>query len=192
MHFPDEKLFQWQVTKSRYLAHKPWFTARVDTLVHPAGKTIPCYYVMEYPSWVNVIAITQEGKFVLIRQYRHGLQQVNYEIPAGVCETKDASLLESAKRELLEETGYGKGEWQLFSSFCANPATQNNLTYTFLATDVERIADQSLDETETLTVHLLAEEEVLALLQKGEIVQALMAAPLWKYFYSRREFGLTE
>ena len=62
----------WKVVKSEYLARKPWFTVRHERIELPDGRSIPDYYVFEYPDWVNVIAITKEGKFVFIDQYRHG------------------------------------------------------------------------------------------------------------------------
>ena len=102
----------WKVVKSEYLARKPWFTVRHERIELPDGRSIPDYYVFEYPDWVNVIAITKEGKFVFIDQYRHGLGETNYEIPAGVAEPDDASMLAAAQRELAEETGYGGGEWR--------------------------------------------------------------------------------
>ena len=132
---------------------------------------------------MNTIAITREGKFVFIRQYRHGIRETSYELCAGVCEKKDASPLVSAQRELLEETGYGNGEWQEFMQISPNPGTHTNITHCFLATDVEKIAEQHLEDTESLTVHLLTLAEVKKLLQNGEVRQALMAAPLWKYIY---------
>jgi len=129
----------WKVVKSEYLARKPWFTVRHERIELPDGRSIPDYYVFEYPDWVNVIAITKEGKFVFIDQYRHGLGETNYEIPAGVAEPDDASMLAAAQRELAEETGYGGGEWRELLVVAPNPATQSNLTYCYLATGVERL-----------------------------------------------------
>ena len=123
----------WKVVKSEYLARKPWFTVRHERIELPDGRSIPDYYVFEYPDWVNVIAITKEGKFVFIDQYRHGLGETNYEIPAGVAEPDDASMLAAAQRELAEETGYGGGEWRELLVVAPNPATQSNLTYCYLA-----------------------------------------------------------
>ena len=51
----------WKVVKSEYLARKPWFTVRHESIELPDGRSIPDYYVFEYPDWVNVIAITKEG-----------------------------------------------------------------------------------------------------------------------------------
>lgn len=94
----------WEVISSEYLHRAPWLTVRKDHLVLPNGNHIPSYYILEYPDWVNTIAVTSDGQFVFIRQYRHGLQQTSYELCAGVCEKEDASPLASAQRELLEET----------------------------------------------------------------------------------------
>lgn len=171
----------WEVISSEYLHRAPWLTVRKDHLVLSNGNHIPSYYILEYPDWVNTIAVTSDGQFVFIRQYRHGLQQTSYELCAGVCEKEDASPLASAQRELLEETGYGNGSWQEYMQISPNPSTHTNITYCFLATGVEKISEQHLEDTESLSVHLLTLAEVKELLQKGEIKQALMAAPLWKY-----------
>lgn len=180
---------KWRVLHSEYLTRKPWFTVRHESLALPDGRTIPDYYVFEYPEWVNIMAIDREGRFVMIDQYRHGLGETSYEIPAGVVEPSDASLLDAARRELREETGYGGGEWRLLTSISANPATQNNLTHCFLATGVERIGEQQLDATEDIRVHLFSRDEVRELLRTDRIRQALMAAPLWRYFAETPEAG---
>lgn len=77
-HGKSEKR-NWKVLTSEYLARKPWFTVRHESIELPDGRRIPDYYVFEYPDWVNVIAITKEGKFVFIDQYRHGLGETDYE-----------------------------------------------------------------------------------------------------------------
>ena len=63
-----------------------------------------------------------------------------------------------------------------------NSSTCTNITHCYLATDVEKISEQHLDATEDIEVYLLEKEEVRAMLEKGDIRQALMAAPLWRYF----------
>lgn len=172
---------KWEVLSSEYLIKRPWLTARRDHVKLPTGAEIPEYYILEYPDWINVIAITKEGQFVMVRQYRHGIGETRYELCAGVCEEGEEPV-DSARRELYEETGYGGGNWQLWMTVSANPSTMTNLTYCYLATDVERISTQHLEETEDLTVHLLSEAEVRTLLECDGIRQALMAASLWKYF----------
>ena len=99
---------------------------------------------------------------------------------------KGEEPLQAAQRELLEETGYAGGEWTKLMTICANPGSQNNLTHCFLATGVEKVGEQHLDATEELTVMLMDEEEVKHLLLDGKLVQALMVAPLYKYFYNKK------
>lgn len=62
----------------------------------------------------------------------------------------------------------------------------NNLTYSFLARDVEPISKQHLEDTEDITFKLFEPHEVMEMLKSGYIIQALHAAPLWKYFYNNR------
>ncbi|MDR1810055.1 MAG: NUDIX hydrolase [Prevotella sp.] len=177
---PDKDL-HWKVIRSEYLFNEPWLTVRRDSVELKNGRQIPSYYVLEYPEWVNIIAITREKQFVFIRQYRHGIQSVNYELCAGVCEQEDASPLVSAQRELLEETGYGNGDWEEYMNISANTSTMSNVCHCFLARNVEKISEQQLDDTEELSVHLLSLDDVKNLLKNDEIRQSLMAAPLWKY-----------
>ena len=171
------KIEKWKILDSKYVIQRPWLTARCDTVELPNGVVHNEYYVLEYPTWVNVIAITKDGLFVMVEQYRHGFRDIFTELVAGVSEIGETAL-ESAKRELLEETGYGNGEWAQFSALSQNPGSTTNTTYTFLATDVEKISGQNLDETEDISVKLLTEEEVRQMLQNDEIKQSLMG-PLY-------------
>ena len=170
----------WKVLDTEYLIKRPWLTARRDHLLLPDGREIPEYYVLEYPDWVNVIAITRDGQFVMERQYRHALGCTCYELPCGVMEEGETPL-NAAKRELEEETGYGGGEWKKLMVLSANPGTMTNLTHCFLATGVEKIVEQHLDATEDLEIHLLTREEVCNLLRNNKMMQSLMVAPLQKY-----------
>lgn len=170
----------WKVLFSEYLFERPWLTVRRDKIQLPNGRIIPDYYVMEYPDWVNVIAVTKDGQIIMERQYRHGVGRTNYEIPSGVME-KGETPLEAAKRELLEETGYGGGEWQKIMTLSANPTMMTNMNHCFLALGVEKISDQHLDATECLDVYLKSKDEVLSLLNNNEIIHPLMISPLLKY-----------
>lgn len=176
-----DKDMKWKTLSQKYLIEKPWLTARVDKVQLPTGVIIDEYYVLEYPDWVNTIAITKDGKFVFVRQYRYAIGKTVNELCAGVVE-KGEDPMDAAKRELMEETGFGGGNWQEWMTISANPSTHTNLTHCYLATDVEPLGKQHLDQGEDLEPCIFSREEVLDMLQKGEIWQALMAAPLWKYF----------
>ncbi len=82
----------WKVIESEYVYRRPWLTARRERLELPDGRIVPEYYVLDYPEWVNVIAITTEGDFVMERQYRHGAGVTCYELPCGVAEEGEPPL----------------------------------------------------------------------------------------------------
>lgn len=172
---------KWKILKSEYLFRRPWLTVRRDCVELPDGRQNPEFYILEYPDWVNVIAITEDGQFVMERQYRHGLGKTCFEIPAGVIE-KGETPLEAAKRELMEETGYGEGEWKEIMSVSGNSSTTNNISHCFVAKCVKKIGTQNLDSTEDLEVMLLDRSQVWDLMVNDQVKQALMAAPLWRFF----------
>lgn len=170
----------YKVLESEYVAQRPWFTVRCEKVELPTGVVVPEWYVFEFPDWVNVIAITRDGEFVMINQYRHAAGETRYELVAGCCEEGERPE-ESARRELLEETGYGGGRWEPFMVTSANPSNHTNRVYTFLAVGVEKLAEQHTEAGEDIEVHLFSREQVEALLSDDEIMQCLHAAPLWKY-----------
>ncbi len=180
MRFDDENM-KWKVLSEEELFRRPWLTVRRDKVELPDGRIHPEYYVLHYPTWVNVIAETDDGKLVLERQYRHGLGIMSTEICAGVVE-KGEEPLAAARRELQEETGFGCGEWTLLMKTAPNPGAMDNLCYSYLARGVKRISGQHLDRTEDIRVYFFKKEEVLHMLRTGELLQAMMVAPLWKYF----------
>lgn len=184
MIFHDDHL-RWQTLSTEYLIRRPWLTARRDRVQLPDGRIHEEYYVLEYPEWVNVIAETADGHIVLERQYRHGNGRVATEIPAG-CVEEGETPLQAAQRELWEETGYKGGEWTLLMTISPNSSTSTNFTHCYLARGVEPTGTRHLDANEDIHVFLATKEELFEALQHGEILQALMVAPLWKYFAEKR------
>ncbi len=175
-----KEIKKWTTLESRYIIQRPWLTARVDKVQLPDGRINPEHYVLEYPEWVNIIAITSEGDFVMVRQYRHAMDVVLDELCAGVVEEGETPL-QAARRELLEETGYGGGTWREIMTVGQNPSICDNITHCFLAEGVERVSDKHLDASEDIAVLLLSRDEVEAMLRENRQLQALMAAPMWRY-----------
>lgn len=175
------KNMDWKVLSSEYLFRRPWLTARRDVCQLPDGRINDEYYVLEYPTWINVVAVTRDGEMVLVRQYRHGLGRTCFEIVAG-CVEEGEDPMDAAKRELLEETGYSGGEWQETLVFSCNASAMNNLSHSFLALGVEKTATQHLDACEDIEVYTFPQETVKEMLLRGEFMQASMVAPLYKFF----------
>ena len=176
----DEEMM-WKKLSSEYIIQRPWLTARCDKVELPNGTVHDEYYVLEYPTWINVVAETEEGMLVLERQYRHGLQVVSTETCAG-CVEEGETPLEAAKRELEEETGYTGGTWEELMVVSPNPSIMNNLCYCFLARGVRLTSPTHFDKTEDIESFLRTKQQTYEMLLQGEFKQAMMAAPLWKYF----------
>jgi 8-oxo-dGTP pyrophosphatase MutT (NUDIX family) len=176
----------WQVLSREYLHRKPWLTLRQDRVRLPGGNEIGEYWVSEYPDWVNVVAITRQDEIVLIRQYRHGIEGVHFELPAGVVDAEDAGPETAARRELREETGYAGGRWSHLMTISANPALQDNRVHCLLAEGVEVDGPAAHEATEDIRIHVVPIDEVIEVIDDGEMVQALNIAPLTRYLLSRR------
>lgn len=176
----------WRVLDSTYLVRVPWAVLRRDICQMPNGHVVPEYYVLEYPNWANVVALTSDNQFILIRQYRHGAGDVFLEIPGGVIDEGETAL-QAARREMLEETGY---EFESFEEICnlyPNPATSNNITTTYLALGGIRKQEQALDMQEEIEVLLVSPDEVKELLFANQFGQSLHASAL---FYALKHLGL--
>jgi 8-oxo-dGTP pyrophosphatase MutT (NUDIX family) len=156
-----------------------WLSLRADTCLLPNGKIVEPFYVIEYSTWVNVVALTKNQEVVLVEQYRHGIQKTVLELPGGCMEVEDVEPLEAAKRELLEETGYTSNNFIETGVISPNPATHNNYIHCFLATDLELVADLKLDDTEQINVVLLPLNKVVESINSGIFLQAIHISSLF-------------
>ena len=141
------------------------------------------FSILDCPDWVNVIALTPENEIILVEQYRFGIEEHSLEPAGGICDEGE-SPLESAKRELLEETGYSSEEWHSLGKVASNPAMQTNYTHTYLAKNCVKTASQNLDENERITVHTMPIVEFLDMIRRGEVTHSLMVAAIAKYLLS--------
>ncbi|MCW3122771.1 MAG: hypothetical protein JWQ38_2263 [Flavipsychrobacter sp.] len=175
----------WKILSSNYVHRGPWATLRADRCEMPDGKIVPEYFVLEYPNWVNTVAITEDNTVLMVKQYRHAAGIVSTEIPGGVIDGNELPL-DAAKRELLEETGYQFDDIELLATVHPNPATANNVTYLYLAKGGRKVSDQNLDEHEELIVEQLTIAEVKQLLLDNKITQSLHCTCL---FYALMKMG---
>ncbi len=172
---------KWEKLSSRYLVKENWATLRVDSCRMPDGTLIDDYYVLEYPDWVNAVAITDDLKVIIIRQYRHASEAVITELPGG-CIDPGETPDEAVSRELLEETGYTFRQIIPLASVYANPSTSANKTYAYLAIGGTKTQEQHLDGREEILVDLLGIDEVRNMLDANLFGQALHVSSLYYAF----------
>ncbi len=182
------EILKWQNLSTRYVVREKWATLRVDTCKLQDGVIKDDYYVLEYPNWVNAVAITKENKMILVRQYRHAADIISLEIPGGVIDG-DEKPEDAVKRELLEETGYAFDTIELLATVYPNPATATNQTFTYLLTGGVKTHEQHLDEHEFLAVEEYTLEEVKDLLLNHKIDQALHITGI---FYGLLKLGILQ
>ena len=163
---------KWKTLSSEYISKHIYFTARRDRCVREDGVIIDPYFVVELPTSATALALTAEGKVILVKQYRHPIEEVIYETPGGFIDEGE-DFATGMKRELLEETGYEFNHIESLGKVAANPSVLNNFTEFFLATGGVKTAGQKLDHNEEIDIVLVTIDELIDLLIKGQIKQSL-------------------
>lgn len=168
----------WTVTASRIVLADRWIRVRADSCVAATGDVVDPFYVLEYRDWVHVVALTDDDRLVMNRQYRHAAGEVHLELPGGVMDAEDADPVAAGRREFLEETGHGGREFRHVVSLRPNPATHTNRVHTVLALGAAPVGLQSFDNGEEIAVELIPVAEVLRVLREGEVQQSTHVASI--------------
>lgn len=161
------------------------FKLRQNTAVSPRTGTLHTFYALEASDWVNVVPITPEGKVVLIRQYRHGREEICIEIPGGMVD-KNESPATAAQRELLEETGYVPEQIIHLGSVTPNPAFLSNECHTYLALNARQMQSPTFDGAEDIALEEVDLADLDSLVQRGHITHALVIAAFYHFDQFRR------
>ena len=175
----SKRSLEWKTLKSSTIFRDSWMNLEASQCELPNGKIIEPYYVTHTGDFVVVVAVTTEGKLLLERQYRKGVERVLLEVPAGGIEPGEKEE-EAARRELMEETGYECSDLQFLFKIAPNAASSSTYAWCYLARNVVHSGRQKLDETEELEVFEAPLQEAREMLRNGEFVQAVHAAALYR------------
>lgn len=170
---------RWNTLSSRTIIRDRWVNLRADDCVRADGTRIAPFYVNELPDFVVVAAVTEDGKFVMIYQYRHAIDKVILEVPAGCLEPGE-SMEQAAARELLEETGYRAEKLTFLGKMAPNASCLSHYAWCYLAEGARLTENQKLDETEEIEVVLMTENELRDALREGGVEQAVHVGALYR------------
>lgn len=140
--------------------------------------------VIRHPGAAAIVALTQTGQVLLLRQYRHSVETVLWEIPAGTRDAGEAPL-PCARRELEEETGFIASHWEPLGELLPVPGYADERIHLFLASELTA-SHQHLDRDEQITVHALDFKEALGMIDTGVITDGKTVAALLKADRLRR------
>jgi ADP-ribose pyrophosphatase len=171
----------WPIVESNKGPDMGLFSIRIVRCRSPRTGHEHDFYVIDFPNWVQVLPITPEDQVVMVRQYRHGCREVLLELPGGLIDNDDGNPEESAKRELLEETGYAAEELDLITKTYPQPAVLSNMGLTYLARNARKIAKPQPDAAEDIEVCLVNLEKIPEMIRNGELKhsQSIMGLSLY-------------
>lgn len=143
------------------------------------------FAIVQAPDWMNIIPLTTNNEVVLVEQYRYGVEEPTLELPGGMVDSGEQPD-ETAKRELLEETGYETGKMEYLGNVSSNPAFLTNRTHMYVAQNCRKIQEQELDGNERINVHVMPLDDFLELVNNGTVHHSLVVAAVAKFLLWER------
>ncbi|HYI83963.1 MAG TPA: NUDIX hydrolase [Acetobacteraceae bacterium] len=163
----------WKVLSRREVVRNRHLNLDAEAVQTGAGAVLDPYWVMAYPDWVLVVALTPDDRLVLVRQWRQGAKAWVIEPPGGVMDAEDADPCATAARELREETGYAATRLRLVGSIWSDPAHNTNRIHVVLAEDTVPAGAHDREAGEELETLTMPVAEAIAGVTRGLFVHAM-------------------
>lgn len=174
----DENHNPWQVLSTEVKYHNPWISVREDQVMNPGGGQGIYGVVTMKNKALGIVPVDAEGNTWLVGQYRYPLSEYSWEIPMGGGPV-ELDILESAQRELKEETGLLARRWTNIARLHTSNSVTDEEGFVFLAEELEH-GEVEPEETEDLRIWKLPLSEAVRMVMRDEITDAVSVAGLLK------------
>lgn len=166
----SSNLKPWQtLSREDVYVSDPWLKLSVEQIQLPDGRIVDGYHHVQMQDYATIFAQVPDGRVIVLRQYKHGVGRVSLMLPGGGIHGSEDPL-ETAKRELLEETGYTAENWQHLTSFVSSANYRCSHGHIFMASNAQPITAPNSGDLEEMETVLLTPAELITALQQGEIV----------------------
>jgi 8-oxo-dGTP pyrophosphatase MutT (NUDIX family) len=182
----EERVAQWQTIEEH--PHADWMIMRLRAVTrrHAGDGRQGRFVVADAPTWVNILPITDDGRVVCVRQFRHGTSKITLEIPGGMVNPGEDPRC-AAERECLEETGYAAdGEARSLGAIEPNPAFMANTCHCYVWHGCSYRGAQRLDPHEDIEVVLVPLDDMMSMVCDGTIRHSLVLSALALYSFQTR------
>jgi 8-oxo-dGTP pyrophosphatase MutT (NUDIX family) len=168
----------WKILSSRHVIQDRWISLRADRCLTERGVELDPYYVLEAAEFVHAVVLDDKDRLVMVRQYRHGAGQMSLELPGGQADLDDHGVIQTAARELREETGYEAANLELAATLSPDPARFNNRLHFVFGSNAVRAHRLALDATEDIEVVLVPLAAAIDLALNGAMIHSAHIAGL--------------
>jgi ADP-ribose pyrophosphatase len=171
-------LNKWEVLEERTVYEcDPWIKLNVQKIKLPNGEIVDDFHHLDMPEYVVIYPVTASQKVIMLKSYRHGVGDITQLFPGGLIDEGETPL-DAAKRELLEETGFGGGEWQSMGSYVPHSNYGGGRAHMFKATNVDKAQLPNSGDLEEMYIQLFDPKTLTKMMVDGQIVSMSSVAAL--------------
>ncbi|HEY2579581.1 MAG TPA: NUDIX hydrolase [Streptosporangiaceae bacterium] len=181
----------WPVLSSARHFHGRVIDVRTDQVLMPDGNTAE-REVVEHPGAAAIVALDERDQVLMIRQYRHPVGWLLWELPAGLCDKPGEPAAVTAERELLEETGYRASDWRVLADYFSSPGISDERVRVFLARGLFEVphAERDFvpeDEEAYLRLAWVPLDRAVALILSGDMHNGVTEVGILSAYAARRD-----